>query len=140
MATKPSRFGFTPREHRVSVLPSTVASMLLLALTVLSATLAQPAGSSQRQLLMATGAAGIVYLAVFNLLIMPSPSFRPAHAWLNSFLAVAGLCILNYTLPDSLDFYTGFLLILAVITSSIAADRAPTYALILLATLGNLAL
>ncbi len=122
------------------MLPSTIASILLLGLTVLNGALVRSESSVQVELLVVVGAAGILYLALFNLLVMPSPNFTPAYAWLNSILTVAGLCVLTYALPDALDFYTGFLLILAVITSSIAADRAPSYVMILLATIGSFAL
>lgn len=140
MATKPGRFGFTPREHRVSILPSTVASILLLALTVLNGTVSLPRDSVQERALLVLGAAGIIYLAVFNLWIIPSPKFQPSYAWANCGLTVLGLWTVTYALPEGLDFYAGFLLVLAVITSSIVADRAPTYLMIAFATLGNVLL
>ena len=135
-----SRLGFTPREHRVSVLPSTIAAIILLAIAVFSGMASRPPDSTQSLALFAVGAAGSLYLALFNLWVIPSPAFKPAHAWFNSILSAAGLCALTYLLPPARDLYVGFLLLLTVITSSMVADRAPTYLMIVLATIGTLVL
>ncbi len=134
-----SRFGFTPREHRVSVLPATVASILTLALAVWNGTSILPQGSPRSATLLVTGAAGIIYLAGFNLWIVPSPRFKPAYTWFNAVLSALGLAIVGYALPVNLEFYVGFLLLLAVVTSSMVAERAATYVMIVLATLGDFA-
>lgn len=135
-----SRLGFTPREHRVSVFPSTIAAIALLTIAVFDGMVAWPHSSVQALALLAVGAAGIIYLAVFNLWVIPSPAFRPVFSWLNSLLSAAGFCLLTYLLPPARDFYVGFLLLLAVITSSMVADRGPTYLMIALATIGTLLL
>lgn len=138
MLRKGSRFGFTPREHRVSVLPSTLAGIFVLAVAVLNGTMIWPAGSGRSLTLLGVGAGGVIYLILFNLLVVPSPNFRSAYAWINAILSATGLCALIYTLPSTLDFYAGFLLILAVTTSSMVADRGPAYFLVAVATIGGL--
>ncbi len=137
MSKQLNRFGFTPREHRISALPSTVAGMLVLVIVGVNGTLVSPQGSIRLLVLEVACAAGFLYLALFNLVLVPSPGFRPMHAWLNAVLSAAGLNALTYALPGNLDFYVGFLLLLAVITCSIIAARGPTYLLIALATLGS---
>ncbi len=138
MLGKGSRFGFTPREHRVSVLPSTLAGIFVLAIAVLNGTMIWSAGSARSLALVGIGTGGVIYLIIFNLLVVPSPDFKSAYAWINSIFSAVGLCTLVYALPSSLDFYAGFLLILAVTTSSMVADRGPAYCLIALATVGGL--
>jgi diguanylate cyclase (GGDEF)-like protein len=135
-----NRLGLTPREHRVSVLPSTIAAILMLAIAVFDGTAAWPQGSTQSLALLGVGAAGILYLALFNLWVIPSPAFKPAYTWINSVLSAAGLCAITYLLPAGRDFHAGFLLLLAVITSSMVADWPATYVMIALATLGSFAI
>lgn len=135
MKKEHSRFGFTPSEHRISALPSTVAGIVVLSLTVLNGIVLLPLNQHPSSLLLlAVGAMGVAYLAVFNWLIVPSPSFRQHYSWINAILTSIGLALITYLVPDELDMYVGVLLILAVISSAIYAHRGPSYLLIVLTT------
>ncbi len=138
MKRKSSRFGFTPAEHRVSALPSTAAGTLVLAITIFSGALVWPQDGIQRWALLLLGLLGIAYLGLFNLVVVPSPFFRPAYAWLNAILTSFGLIVLTSAVPDRLDLYLGALLILAVIGSSMFAERGPSYLIIVAVTTGTL--
>lgn len=132
---KPSRFGFTPQEHHISALPSAVASIVVLAITIFNGSVLWPADPFKVRLLISAGLVGILYLAVFNFLLIPAVNLYPGLGWMNAAVTSLGLAILTYTLTNRLDIYLGALLILGVITSSIISERAPSYFLVILTTL-----
>ncbi|HEX8990918.1 MAG TPA: sensor domain-containing diguanylate cyclase [Anaerolineales bacterium] len=138
MTRPPSKFGFTPAEHRISAFPSTVAGILVLAITVINGIVLWPQDVLRSVLLLAVGAFGILYLVVFNWFIVSSPSFKPFYAWIHAVLTSAALAVLTFSVPDRLDMYLGVLLILAVISSAIVAERGPSYLMIALTTAATL--
>lgn len=138
MKRKPSQFGFTPAEHRVSALPATAAGMLVLAITAFSGAVLFPQDNAQRWAVVLFSLLGMAYLCVFNLVIVPSAFFRPAYTWVNAAVTSLGLILLTAAVPERLDLYLGALLILAVICCAVFADRAPSYLIIVVATAGTL--
>jgi diguanylate cyclase (GGDEF)-like protein len=128
------RFGLTPREHRISALPSTVGSIIVLAITVFNGTVLWPQGPLETALLLGFGTLGIVYLVLLNLVVIPHPRYSASFGWVNAVLTSVGLAIVSFSVSRSLNAYVGVLLVLAVITSSIISDRGPSYILIILAT------
>jgi diguanylate cyclase (GGDEF)-like protein len=134
------RFGLSPREHRVSALPSTIGSVLVLAMTMFHGTVLWPPGSPQTALLLILGFLGVVYLAILTFRIIPHPRYSTSFGWIHAFLTSGGLVLLAYSVPISLTAYVGVLLVLAVITGSVISGRGPTYILITLVTLGTLAI
>ncbi|HEY5984462.1 MAG TPA: sensor domain-containing diguanylate cyclase [Anaerolineales bacterium] len=135
-----ARFGLTPREHRISALPSTVGSILVLAITMFNGAVLWPQGSLKVSLLLVFGFGGIAYLVLLNLVVIPHPAFRPSFGWLHSVLTSVGLVVISFAVQDALNAFVGVLLVLAVITCVIIADRGPSYLIIALATLGIVAL
>jgi diguanylate cyclase (GGDEF)-like protein len=131
------RFGLTPREHRISALPSTVGSIVVLAITVFNGTVLWPQGQLETALLLGFGSLGIVYLVLLNLVVIPHPRYNPSFGWLNAILTSVGLAVVSYSVPNALNAYVGVLLVLAVITSSIISDRGPSYVLVILATVAT---
>lgn len=140
MSGHPSRFGLTPREHRISALPSTIGSIAVLAITLFNGTVLWPEDPLRSFLLLAFGLLGILYLVILDFVIIPHPRYSPSYGWTNALLSAFGLIILSYSIPNSLDAYVGVLLVLSVITNSIIADRGPSYVLIVLVTIGGLAI
>ncbi|MBI2759340.1 MAG: GGDEF domain-containing protein [Chloroflexi bacterium] len=132
MRTKPSHFGFTPQEHRISALPSTVASVIVLVLTMLNGSLLWPVDPLKARLLSGLGMIGIAYIIVLNILVLPNAAPNPFFNWLNAFVTPLELGLLTFTVSAQLDIYIGVLLILAVISSSITSERGPSYTMILL--------
>ncbi len=122
-------------EHRISALPSTVAGIVVLVITVFNGSMLWPPGHPKTLLLIGLGVVSILYLTVFNWIVVPSPNYKQAYSWINAILISIGLGLLVYAVPDSLDMYLGVLLILAVIGSAIFSERAPSYLLIFLTTL-----
>jgi diguanylate cyclase (GGDEF)-like protein len=131
------RFGLTPREHRISALPSTVGSTLVLAITVFNGTVLWPQGPLETVLLLGFGTLGMVYLVLLNLVVIPHPRYGATFGWLNATLTSVGLAIISYSVSNALNAYVGVLLVLAVITSSIISDRGPSYILIILVTIAT---
>lgn len=138
MTPKSSQFGFTPAEHRISALPSTIAGILILAVTTFSGSVVWPKSQGDAFAVLAIGLLGIAYLALFNWLVVPSPSFKPSYGWINAVLTALGLVLLSYTVEDRLDLYLGSLLVLAAVSSAIFAERGASYLMVVLATAGTL--
>lgn len=138
MRTKPSHFGFTPQEHRISALPSTVASVVVLVFTIINGSLLWRTATFKSEALLGIGTLGILYLIIYNFLIVPSTHSAALYNWINAFSTSLGLGLLTYTTPHQLDIYIGVLLILAVISSSITSERGPTYTIIVVSTLANI--
>jgi diguanylate cyclase (GGDEF)-like protein len=134
MRRKASRFGFTPQEHRISALPSTIAGIIVLAVTVFNGSILWPQSNIKTLLLVGVGTLGIIYLIIFNRFVVPSPNYTQLYSWINAVLTAIGLGLLTYSVPDRLDMYLGVLVILAVMSSSIFSERAPSYLLIVLTT------
>jgi K+-transporting ATPase KdpF subunit len=106
MSRKLSRFGLTPREHRISALPSTIGGIVVLAITTFNGSVLWPQSADKTALLLVFGLLGILYMAVLDLVIIPSPNFRPYHGWINSILVSLGLLVyLFFALlkPESLQ-------------------------------------
>jgi diguanylate cyclase (GGDEF)-like protein len=140
MTRRSSRFGFTPAEHRVSALPSTLAAIAVLVVTVFNGTVLWPQSHPQTYLLIAIGALGIAYLCVFNWIVVPSPAYKQSYSWINAVCTSLGLVTLTYAVPERLDLYLGVLLILAVVSSSIFSNRGPSYLIVVVTTAATLAL
>lgn len=137
MTRKSSQFGFTPTEHRISALPSTIAGMVVLAVASILGSLLWPEGTTESFLVLVCGVLGILYIGAFNWLVVPLPSFRPAYTWINAIITSLGLALLAYITADRIDLYLGSLLILASISSAIFAERGPCYLMIVLTTVST---
>jgi diguanylate cyclase (GGDEF)-like protein len=134
MAKKEYRFGFTPREHRISALPSTIASIVVLAITMFNGVVLWPQTYPKTIIFFGIGILGILYIAIFDLWIIPLTDYQQINSWINALLTALGLSIITYAVPEQLDIYIAVLLILSVITSSIISERGPSYLMIILTT------
>lgn len=131
---KLSRFGFTPQEHHISALPSAFAGIAVLAITIFAGVFLWPVDQVRVSLLITVGLVGILYLVVFNFVLIPAINLYPGIGWMNAIVTSLGLAILTYTIPNRLDIYLGVLFILTIITNSIIAGRAPSYFLTIVTT------
>ncbi len=134
MPHKPSRFGFTPQEHRISALPPIVASIVVMAVTIFESVTIPSQDLAGSILLVGFGLFWVLYLSIFDLFVIPSARFNQRYNWINVILTTLGLAILTYETPNQLSIFTGVLLILAAITSSIISERLPSYFMIVLTT------
>ena len=134
MSQVPAQFGFTPSEHRISALPSTIASIVILVITILSGSILRPLSPARLTVLVAVGVCGILYIAGFYWIVVPAQYYKPVYGWFNAFLTSLWIAAVTAAIPSQLDMYLGVLLILAVISSAIFSERGPSYFLILLST------
>lgn len=138
MKRNPSRFGFTPAEHRISALPSTLATSTVLALIGLTAGLYWPDSPARASILAGTSLLGIAYVCFFNWVVAASPSYSRTHSWVHAVLTSLGLALLAYLGPERIDVYLGVLLTLAVVSSSIFSERGPAYLIVAASTAARL--
>src|ERR1700690_84807 len=97
MAKKTFRFGFTPQEHGISVLPSTIAGIVVLALTMFNGAVFWPQGQLKSSILLIFGILGVVYLSLFDLWIIPSTDYDQVFSWMNAVFTAFGLGIISYS-------------------------------------------
>jgi diguanylate cyclase (GGDEF)-like protein len=138
MTLKPPRFGFTPAEHRISALPSALATVTLLAVIAFGSRTSWPETPTRTWVTMGVCLLGIAYVGYFNWFVVPSPSYKHFHSWFNAVVNSLGLLLLTNLGYTPTDMYLGVLLILAVISSAIFSERGPAYLLIFLVTAGRL--
>src|SRR5512142_675907 len=116
MIGKSPRFGLTPREHRISALPSTLGSIIVLSITMFNGTVLWPESRFSSILLLGAGLLGILYLILLDLIILPSPEYKQAFGWINAALTSTGLLALTAIVPEGLVPYVSVLFVLAVVT------------------------
>src|ERR1700690_4177931 len=97
MAKKTFRFGFTPQEHRISVLPSTIAGIVGLALTMFHGAILWPQGQLKSSILLIFGILGVVDLSLFDLWIIPSNDCDQVFSRMNAVFTSFGLGIISYS-------------------------------------------
>ncbi len=114
--------------------PSVIAGMAALAIIVFTGVAIWPQNPGANVTLITLGIIGIVYLFVFNFLLVSSPHFRDIYNWFNAIFIAAGLAALTFLTSSQLALYIAVLLILAAITSSIIAEGGPAYLLVILST------
>ncbi len=128
MVAKNPQPGFTPQEHRISVLSSSGAAILILIFLVGSG-MGQKANANP-VFLLGLGTIGAIYLIGFNFFIVPSFNLGPIPYWVNAIIVGTGLGLLTFALPDFLGIYIDILLIVCVITSALLSGRGPSYFLL----------
>jgi len=131
---KSSRFGFTPAEHRISALPSTLASVAVLAVVAFNAGLSWSDNPARSSILTGVSLLGIAYVAFFNWVVVPSPRYNQSQSWANAILSSLGLALLAYVGAGRIDIYLRVLMILSVISAAIFSERGPAYLIVLVST------
>jgi diguanylate cyclase (GGDEF)-like protein len=137
MPQKPTTFPFTSQEHRISALPAALATIVVLALLAVNGTrlLAQDHDLTGIIILLAFCLLGSVYVLIYQLMMIPSRQYTTGFSWFSAIVGGLALGLITLVLPDELDIYLGVLMILAVIRNSVVSERAPSYALIGIATI-----
>jgi diguanylate cyclase (GGDEF)-like protein len=133
MSKEHLRFGFTPQEHRISALPATVASIIVLLFITGNGIRIVRKEFVSPLFILGIGVIGTIYLIAFNVFIIPSLGFTSKLGWINAFICIIGLGLLTYALPDASDFYLGVLLVILIVISSLISERWTSYAILTLA-------
>jgi diguanylate cyclase (GGDEF)-like protein len=137
MGQKKLSSGFTPQEHRISALPSTLAAILIFLITLYTGFVTSPQDRGNLGAYLGIGALGLAYLVAFNFFFIPSAHYEVRYAWINAVVTGLGLALFTYFTPDRLDFYLGVLLVILVVSSALIAERGPAYLLIAIVTLAT---
>jgi diguanylate cyclase (GGDEF)-like protein len=122
-------FGFTPQEKQVPVLPSGVASLLVVFSLMLSGILDPGQVPVLDLFLVIYCLLNSFYLAHFHFVLIPSPHLRRFQVWTFVLLEVVGAAILAFILPERSEAFLSALMVLLSITISIIAERKPSYAI-----------
>jgi diguanylate cyclase (GGDEF)-like protein len=132
MKDKRRRSGFTPQEHLISILPTTIiVGVILLIATLASVLVNFPLQSPTRRIMLATfDILGILHL-VFYYLIYHSPALHKSRfVWINTIIAGVTLCALDYFLPSEINYLIYFLVFISALPASLLSTRGPGHFLI----------
>lgn len=118
-------FGFTPQEKQIPVLPSGIASILLLGFMMFNGILSPSEDPIQDTTLILYCVLNSLYLGYFHFILIPSPHLKTRHVWAYAIIQVTASMIVALLLPSRMDVFLSGLMILLCITASIIADRKP---------------
>ncbi len=118
-------FGFTPQEKQIPVLPSGIASILLLGFMMFNGIFSPSEYPIQDAALILYCILNSLYLGYFHFILIPSPHLKTGHVWAYAIIQVTASMIVTLLLPSRMDAFLSGLMILLCITASIIADRKP---------------
>ncbi|MEK6751880.1 MAG: sensor domain-containing diguanylate cyclase [Chloroflexota bacterium] len=135
MSKRSGKFGYGPQDNLISILPSVIAGMVSLFITIIASTLLYPpANELQRYGIIAYGIAGSLYLGFYYRNYTLSPN-KTTYAWINAVIAGISLGLLPYLIARELDYLTYTLMFMAALATSVISSRGPAYFLILIFSL-----
>ncbi len=132
MSKHPGNFRYTPQDSLISILPSVIAGILSLSMTIIATiVLYPPLSTLHRNGLIAYGIAGCIYLGFYyrNYILSPNKSI---YAWGNTVIAGISLGILPYLISTKLEYLIYTLLFMAALATSVISGRGPAYSLIII--------
>lgn len=130
MKKSPEQFDSSLRENFIPILPAIIVGMINLAVLTVSAILMQPGLSGSHRLgLILFGAAGCAYIGLYYWVYTALPD-KPLYSWINAVIAGGALGLLIRFIPPEIDYLVHALLIISALSSSVIAERPPSYAMI----------
>src|SRR5512134_188042 len=132
MPEKTENDGFTPQEQLISILPATLAGIVILLAAIAAALLGHSiVNRFYRMILIAYGVSGTIYLILFYLFFVSRLKDKRLFAWINAVLAGLSLGSLTLILPKGVDLLLGLLMIVASISAVLIAGRPPAYFIVI---------
>ena len=130
----------TSREYRAFILPNALAGLLVLAAIFLNIWVDADLAAVDQEAAIAILIGSAAYIILYSYYIIPLRKYKDALVWANAILSGLGFGALSRFLGDELILYQNLLLFVAVISVSVFAGRASTFAMILLATISHFVL
>lgn len=117
--------GFAPQEQQIPVIPSGVASILLLMVMLYNGLIDPSMDSLSHGVLLAYCVGNSLALAYFHFFLVTTPQMKPALVWTYAVFEVIAVILVSWFLPKTIGTYLGGLMLLLCLTASIIADRKP---------------
>jgi len=134
MQTKNKRSGFTPQDNLISILPSVVAGIIVLFITIAANLYYFPPESPlDKIILVLYGVIGSLYMAFFYFIFTASMN-KPRFSWINAIIAGFTLGSMIYLIPEKIDILLYALLFISSLSISIISHRGPAYVLVFIFT------
>lgn len=134
MQTKNKRSGFTPQDHLISVLPSVVAGIIVLCITIgTNIYYFPPQNEFEKIILVLYGVFGCLYLAFFYFIFTVSLN-KSRFSWASSIITGLALGSLMYLTSEKTDNLLYALLFIASLSTSTISNRGSAYALVFMVT------
>lgn len=134
MQSKNKHSGFTPQDNLISILPSAIAGIIILVVTIVTSLYAFPPNNvADRLILIVYGVAGILYLAFFYFIFTASLN-KSRFSWITSIVSGISLGSLIYRVPEQMSHLLYALLLIASLSISIISKRGPAYTLVIIYT------
>lgn len=125
-----SKFGSTPQENIIPILPAIIVGMLLLVVTISSTLLVHPElNALNRAVLIVYGIGGCGYIGLYYWAYTVRPR-NSLYAWSNAIIAGCTLGALVYLVPVNIDLLIYSLVFITVLSSSVVSNRSHSYLLI----------
>lgn len=129
MKTNKPTNAFAPHEVNRFQAPLALASVFFMVLITLNGLLAKP---NPNLLMILYGAAGSLYILIYNSLVARSTFFRKRYSWINSIISGVGLGALVYILPLHLKELIHILIVFGAIVTAIISGRYHNYIYLLI--------
>lgn len=133
-----SLYELTPQEYRRLIFPSMLAMLVILMVFLIKLWMETDTSAPTWPWLILTTAVTAIYLTAYSFYLIPIRKNREAIIWLNACIIGAILWLLSSLTPPRMSAYSSLLLFATVTFVSIFSGRAPTLALILLASVPHL--
>jgi diguanylate cyclase (GGDEF)-like protein len=134
MQNKNKHSRFTPQDNLVSILPSVVAGIILLFITIGTILYYFPPNNPfDLVILVLYGVIGSLYLGFFYFIFTASLN-KSRFSWITAIAGGISLSLLMYMTPEIIDNLLYALLFVASLSASIISNRGPAYFLVFIFT------
>jgi diguanylate cyclase (GGDEF)-like protein len=127
MNRKLDKFGYDPQDNLTPFLPTVLASIITLSMTVITTILVYPA--SNTAFLITYAVFGCTYLGLSHWIYNTSPN-KTIFGWVNASIAGIALGVLTYHLPKEHLYLIYSMVFMAILSISAISGRGPAYLLV----------
>jgi diguanylate cyclase (GGDEF)-like protein len=134
----PSLRDLTSQEYRNFVLPTSIASILVLMALLINIWIEKDIPALDQSAVTFLVITTAIYITTSSIYLIPARGNKDTLIWLNAFIGGAGYWLFAIFIPDQIILYFDLLLLLGVISMSTYAGRLPTLFMIAIATTSHI--
>ena len=128
----------TSQEYRNFILPTSVASVLVLTILLINVWIEHSIAALDKRSITLLIITTALYITAYSFYLIPARTNKDTLTWANVIIGGVGYWLYTIILPDQLILYFNLLLLLGVISVSTFSGRLPTLMMIALAIGGHL--
>ncbi len=128
------RRGFKPQENLISTLPSILAGIFVLFISIAATFIyLPPQNNIYKILLILYGVIGGLYLALYYFFFSASQN-KYLFSWVNAIVSGVSLGLVTILFPEEMEYLLFTLIIISAMATSLISTRGPSYFLVASAT------